>query len=135
MALSGHLEFFSAEAEILRNPVREMAMDAGNLNSRATELARKLIWLPDQLTDRPYGDRCQRLFAAIKPLLDAAAARRSEDVSDDLRFLRENLLLIESELGDACASSHRPQKHPLVRIPGGDVVPRVAAVAEDYFAV
>jgi cyclic beta-1,2-glucan synthetase len=134
MALSGHLEFFSAESEILRQPVREMATDTCNLNSSATELARKLIWLPDEVTDRPYGDRCERLLAAIKPVLEAAGARPAEAVSDDLRFLRENLLLLESELADACASSNRPQKHFLVRTPNGDVAPRVAAVAEDYFA-
>jgi len=135
MALSGHLEFFSAETEILRNPIREMATDTRNLNSSATELASKLIWLPDQVTDQPYADRCQRLFAAMKPLLDAVAAvRPSETVPDDLRFLRENLLLLESELADACASSTLPQKHPLVRTPDGDVAPRVAAVAADYFA-
>ncbi len=135
MALSGHLEFFSAETEILRNPIREMATDTRNLNSSATDLASKLIWLPDQVTDQPYADRCQRLFAAMKPLLDAVAAvRPSETVPDDLRFLRENLLLLESELADACASSTLPQKHPLVRTPDGDVAPRVAAVAADYFA-
>ena len=135
MALSGHLEFFSAETEILRNPIREMATDTRNLNSSATELASKLIWLPDQVTDQPYADRCQRLFAAMKPLLEAVAAvRPSETVPDDLRFLRENLLLLESELADACASSTLPQKHPLVRTPDGDVAPRVAAVAADYFA-
>ena len=135
MALSGHLEFFSAETEILRNPIREMATDTRNLNSSATDLASKLIWLPDQVTDQPYADRCQRLFAAMKPLLDAVAAvRLSETVPDDLRFLRENLLLLESELADACASSTLPQKHPLVRTPDGDVAPRVAAVAADYFA-
>jgi cyclic beta-1,2-glucan synthetase len=134
MSLSGHLEFFSAETEILRQPIREMATDTLHLNSSATELARKLIWLPDEVTDRPYGDRCQRLLAAIKPLLEVVGARPSAALSDDLRFLRENLLLVESELADACASSNRPQKHPLVRTPNGDVTPRVAAVAEDYFS-
>ena len=136
MSLSGHLELFSnAEAENLRYPMGEMVPDTCNLSSSAAELAGKLRWLPDQLTDHPFGDRCQRLFAAIRPLLAAAAPRLAEDASEDFRLLHENLLLLQSELTDACEGSNRPQKHPLVRTPSGGVTPRVAAVAEDYFAV
>src|SRR6202140_1337577 len=135
MSLSGHLELFSnAEAENLRYPMGEMVPDTCNLNSSAAELAGKLRWLPDQLTDHPFGDRCQRLFAAIKRLLAAAGPRLAEEASEDFRLLHENLLLLQSELTDACEGSNRPQKHPQVRTPSGDVTPRVAAVAEGYFA-
>jgi hypothetical protein len=135
MVFSGHLESFGTESEILRNPLRPMATDTTNLNSTASALARKLIFLPDEFTEQPYADRCRRLMSAMKPLLDAVAAvGPGESVSDDLRFLRENLLLLESELADACATSNQPQVHPLVRTPDGDVVPRVSAVAEGYFA-
>src|SRR6266853_400851 len=46
-----------------------------------------------------------------------------------------NLSSSAAELADACGSSNVPQKHPQVRSLSGAVVPRIAAVAEDYLAV
>src|SRR5882762_1341245 len=105
MSLSGHLELFSAEAQSLREPAGEMTPDTCNLSSSAAELAGNLIWVPDQLTEYSFGERCRRLVAGIKP-----------------------------QLADACDSSNRPQKHPQVRTPSGTVTPRIAAVAEGYLA-
>ena len=134
MSLSGHLELFSAEAQSLREPAGEMTPDTCNLSSSAAELAGNLIWVPDQLTEYSFGERCRRLVAAIKPLLVVTSSRPSEAVSADLRLLHENFLLLEAELADACESSNRPQKHPQVRTPSGTVTPRIAAVAEGYLA-
>ena len=134
MSLSGHLELFSAEAQSLREPTGKMTPDTCNLSSSAAELARKLVWVPDQLTESPLSERCRRLDAAIKPLLAVACSRPSEQVSGDLRLLHENFLLLAAELADACDSSNRPQRHPQVRTSTGAVIPRIAAVAEGYLA-
>ena len=135
MSLSGHLELFGAEAQSPRPTTGEMIPDTSNLSSSAAELARKLMWVPDQLTDHTFSDRCQRLVAAIKPVLAAAAPRPAHAESEDLLLLHSNLLMLEAELADACGSSNVPQKHPQVRSLSGAVVPRIAAVAEDYLAV
>jgi cyclic beta-1,2-glucan synthetase len=144
MSLSGHLELFSADAENLRRPIGEMTPDTANLSSRGAELARKLIWVPDPQADptfgehpfgeHPFGDRCRRLVSDIRPLLAAAASRPEEDEPENLRLLHYNLLTLRAELADACESSNRPQKHPYVRTLSGAVIPRIAAVAEGYFA-
>src|ERR1700688_1762644 len=134
MTQSGHLELFGAETEIVRHPIGEMVPDTAHLNSSATELARQLRWLPEQVTDQPFGDRCQRMIAAMKPLLAVAAERPSEEDSADVRVLHENLLLIEAELADVCGASNAPQRHPQVRTSDGGMVPRIAAVAAGYLA-
>ena len=141
MTQSGHLELFSAEAESVRQPTSEMPSDTRNLSSRAAELgsraaelARSLTWLPDKITDRPFGDRCERLPEVLNPLLAAGARRPSENSSQDERALHENHLLLESELADACVSSNQLQPHPQVRTPGGAVMARIAVVAEGYLA-
>src|SRR5258707_11766254 len=105
MMPSGYLELFSAEAESLRQPIGEMAQDICNLSSSAAELARSLTWLPDQVTDQPFGDRCRRLATAIAPLLAGAAARPSDGASEDLRFLQANVLMLEEDLAQVCAAS------------------------------
>ena len=132
MMPGGHLELFSAEAEMLRQPIGETLPETCNLSSSAAELACKLAWLPEQPTDHPLADRCSRLAAAIKPLLTAAGATPAEELSDEWRLLRENIRLVESELADVYGYSTAPQKNPLVRTPGGAVVPRIAAVADGY---
>ena len=124
---------FSAEVEILRHPIGEMA-DIANLNSKAADLAAGLTWLPDRLTDEPFSDRCRNLMAAIQPLFQVATTRPSETDSEELRLLHDNLLLLEAELADACASTNASLKHPLVRTADGAVVPRIAAVADGYLA-
>src|SRR5258708_37881242 len=133
MTHSGHLELFSVEAESVRQPTSEMHSDTRNLSSSAAKLARSLTWLPDKITDRPFGDRCERLPGVISPLLAAGARRPSENSSQDERALHEIHLLLESELADACVSSNQLQPHPQVRTPGGAVMARIAVVAEGYF--
>jgi len=134
MSLSGHLELFSTEAESQRRPMGEMTQDTVNLSSSAAALARTLTWVPDPLIDHPFANRCQRLLAAMKPLLVAAAQRPEDEASEDLRLLHSSFLMIKSELADACESSNRPQKHPEVRTASGAIIPRIAAVAEGYLA-
>jgi cyclic beta-1,2-glucan synthetase len=134
MTQSSHLELFSAETESVRHPIGEMVPDTANLNSSAAELAGQLRWLPEQVTDQPFADRCQRLVSAMKPLLVVAAGRPSQEDSDDVRVLHENFLLIQSELADACGAANAPQRQPQVRSEEGTIVPRIAAVAAGYLA-
>src|ERR1700680_2814826 len=134
MTESGHLEIASAEAGDLHPPVNEMAPDTCNLSSSAAQLARNLAWLPGQLAARPFRHRCRILSRAFKPLLAALESPPGKSVSDDFRLLRENILLLESELEDIGETFKQPNKLPQVRTPDGAVVPRIAALAEDFLA-
>jgi cyclic beta-1,2-glucan synthetase len=134
MAQSGHLELFSADIESVRQPVNEIAPEAGYLSASAAELARHLRWLPDQRTEHPFGDRCLKLAAALAPLFAAAAPRLEDGPSEDLRFLHANFLLLESEFEDACGTANATRQHPQVHVSDGVIVPRIAVVAAAYLA-
>ncbi|HTA22943.1 MAG TPA: glucoamylase family protein [Terriglobales bacterium] len=55
-------------------------------------------------------------------------------MSDDFRWLHDNLRLLEAELEDAREAFKRPHKLPHVRAQGDTVIPRVAAVSDDFLA-
>ncbi len=132
MTPSGHLEVVGAEPEGLRPIAAEMSTDSGNLNSSAANLAHTMGWLPGQVEARPLHIRCQNLFRAFKPLLAALQSSPAKSGSDDFRLLHENILLVQAELEETCETFKRPHKLPLVRAQNGTVVPRIAAIAEDY---
>ncbi len=134
MTPSGHLEVIGAEPEGLRPVATEMSTDACNLNSSAANLARSTAWLPGHAEARPFHIRCQNLFRAFKPLLAALQSSPAKSGSDDFCLLRENILLIQAELEEACETFKRLHKLPLVRAQNGVVVPRIAAIAGDYVA-
>jgi len=134
MIPSGHLEIIGAEAEGERPAATEMVTDTINLSTSAANLARALAWLPGQVEQRPFDERCRTLFHAFRPLLRALQAQPAKTGSVDFRLLYENILLIQAELDESCQTFKLPHKLPLVRTPGGNVVPRIATIAEDYLA-
>ena len=127
-------ELVSAEAEGLRQPPKKTGpdIDIGALRARAAELSRTLAWIPGQPASRPFRSRCRALSHALKPLLAALESPAPKTVSDDFRWLYDNLRLLESELEDVCEILELPDKIPLVRLPDGNVSPRIAAIAEDF---
>src|SRR5579863_5343187 len=135
MTQSGHLEIVRAEGEGLRRPAKEMATDTRNLSSGATDLARKVVWLPGEDAVRPLGERCRALSQEFKPLLAAIESpAAAKTASDDFSLLHENILLLESELQETCETLHAFQGYPQVRTASGAVTFRMVAVAEDYLS-
>src|SRR5271155_3382128 len=134
MIPSGHLELVGVEPEGTRPAATAVVTDKVNLSSSATDLARTLAWLPGQVEQRPFHDRCRALFHAFKPLLKALQPQPARTGSDDFRLLYENILLIQAELDDSCQTFKLPHELPLVRTPDGSIVPRIATIAEDYLA-
>ncbi|MGA7850145.1 MAG: glucoamylase family protein [Terriglobales bacterium] len=53
-------------------------------------------------------------------------------MSDDFRWLYDNLRLVETELEDVQETLKLPDKIPQVRAPDGAVLPRIAAMADDF---
>src|ERR1700693_3333255 len=130
MMESGHLELVGSESQGAR-PL-ERPQEECNLISNATKLAHNLAWLPGKRAERPFQNRCQALLQAFKPLLAALSSEPAPTDPRDLRFLREHLLLLESELGLACGAFSMGHNLPLVSTPDGAVLPRIAALALDY---
>ena len=130
-----HLEMISAEAERRFEPAGEIPSSERTLRSNAAELAQSLSWLPSESRSRVFVGRCRELSKAFKPIL------RGVDVplpglalSDDSRWLFDNIPLVISELDDAAETFKLRRKLPHVRTQKGAIVPRVAALTEAFLA-
>jgi cyclic beta-1,2-glucan synthetase len=111
-----------------------MGSDTNPLSSNAATLARALAWMPGQQESHHFRDRCEVLSRTFQPLLISLEARPTTDVSDDFRRLQENIFLLRGVLQETCGTLHAPHKLPQVRTPDGTIIPRVAALAEDFLA-
>lgn len=130
-----HLNLTSAEAERLRQPPVAGAPTLRALRVSAAELASNLAWLPGQQASRPFRKRCRSLSYALRRLLTALESSPPKTISDDFRWLHDNVRLFEAELEDTLETFGLPHKAPHVRAPNGTVIPRIAALAEDFVAV
>src|SRR6202051_1253103 len=129
---SGNLELASAEiGGVLRTVPDESSPDSA-LRSSATQLARNLAWIPGQRESSDLGDRCRALFSSLRPLL--ASLESEQKGSDNFERLRENVSLLNAELEDACRTFKQAHSIPQVRTPQGQVVSRVAAIAQNYLS-
>src|ERR1700722_8380296 len=134
MPQSAHLDLGNVEAEGPRPFSNEIEPNMRELSCRAQELARNLAWLPGQHTSRPLWNRYRKLARVLEPLLRKLEAPAPKTVSEDFRWLYDNLRLIETELEDAREAFKRPKKLPHVRTQNDTVIPRVAAIADDLLA-
>ena len=126
------MELVSAESEGLRQSMTTMVPDIHELTRRASELARGLAWLPGQRASRPFRNRCRALSHALKPLIAMLESRPPKVVSDDSRWLHDNIRLLEAELEDVQEAFNIAHKLPYVRARNGSVFPRIAALAGDF---
>ncbi|MGA8151981.1 MAG: glucoamylase family protein [Terriglobales bacterium] len=134
MAQNTHLELGAAETAGARPTPKATTPDTRSLRLRAAELSANLAWLPGQRAARPFRNRCRSLSRASKPLLAALESPRPKTVSDDFRWLHDNIFLLEAELEDIRDAFKLSHKIPQVRAADGTVVPRIAALAEDFLA-
>lgn len=128
---SGPRDVIGAEPEG-QLPPAEAAEGSHPRNSSAAQLARTLAWVPGQRESRVFRDRCRILIRQFQPLLAMLERQPAKLVSEDLRCLRDNLVLLEGELVDTCKTLDEPEKIPQVRTHDGEVIPRIAALAEDF---
>jgi hypothetical protein len=135
MRVGSHLEVLSAEAEELHLPLEDMSPDAQALRSRAAELARNLAWVPNHRGSSAFRDRSRILARSFRPLLAALQSQPRKTEPGDYRLLQESIFLLAAELEDTCAAFNLPTDLPHVRTPNDAVVPKTAAIAEDYLAI
>ncbi len=134
MTESGHVELVSTQAEGPRPRPQEMEPDTHASCLRVAQLARSLAWVPGQQESYHLGDRCHALSLAFQALLPALDSQPFKDISDDFRSLKENIPLLESELEAACGAFKLTHKIPQVRISEGAVIPRIAALGEEFLS-
>jgi len=130
-----HLEMIKAKIERRFESSGEMASDELAMRSNAWDLARNLSWLPSESRSPVFIERCRQLSKAFKPVLKRLEARSpGASLSDDVRWLHDNLHLLNSELQSVCESFKARQKMPLVRTPADAIIPRVIVLAEAFLA-
>jgi cyclic beta-1,2-glucan synthetase len=131
---SGNLELASAEiGGVLRTVPDESSPDSA-LRSSAMQLARNLAWIPGQRESSDLSDRGRALFSSFRSLL-ASLESSAQKGSDDFERLRGNVPLLNAELEDACRVFDQEHSIPQVRTPQGQVVSRVAAIAQNYLSI
>jgi len=128
-----HLGLVNGDAEGLRHPSTQVTTDMHTLRTAAANLAHALVWLPGHRVSRPLRPRYFALRRALKPLLAALESPPPRTLSDDFRWLHDNMRLLETELEDVREAVHLRRKPPHVRTSDGTVMPRIAALAEDFF--
>ena len=137
MPQNPHVEFAGAEAQPLPQSIRAgtATPDADALHSHAVALAASLAWLPSENSSHVLYQRHRAVTAALRPVLPALEAPLPDAaVSDDLRWLHDNVRLLYSDLDNNAEPLKLLRKLPFARTLAGAVVPRIAALAEGYLA-
>ena len=130
-----HLEMVTTKTECPIEPSGEIGPRDIALRSSAAELARNLSWLPGEDRSPVFVERCHKLSKAFKPLLKKIEGRSvGTSLSDDGRWLQDNVHLLTSELQSVCEAFKTRQKMPLVRTESDAIIPRVIVLAEAFFA-
>src|ERR1700688_1169141 len=94
-----HLETVGVTTEQYLESSKEMGADELAVRTSAAELARNLSWLPGESQSRVFAERCSQLSKALRPLLRRLESRsQGTAISDDSRWLHDNLHLLRSEL-------------------------------------
>ncbi len=121
--------------ESVRISSMEVTSDVDALRSSATELAHRLVWLPSESSSRVLFARHGALSKKLEQLLSALEKRsRKEGISEDFRWLDDNVRLVNSEVENVGESFKRFRKLPHVRTPDGAIVPRVLVLAESFLS-
>src|SRR5579863_3160189 len=132
MPQNTHLKTLSAETERLPEPVHA-AHDPQVIRERAAELARTLRWLPNFPSSHTFAERSRVLAHDFKPIFAALEMPSLEGpTSDDFRWLYDNGRLLYTELQNAVRTLKPQAKIAHVRMPNGETVPRVLALAEGF---
>ncbi len=130
-----HLEMVNAQTESRLESSREITRDEHALRSNAAQLARNMSWLPGESKSPVFIERCRQLSKVLKPLLKRMEARSpGTTISDDSRWLYDNVHLLNTELGNTWETFKVRQKMPLVLTPNGGIVPRVVVLSEALLA-
>jgi cyclic beta-1,2-glucan synthetase len=131
---TGQIELGSVEPQVLHTSAPSMEPESHLLSARAAHLARNLAWIPGQQESHQLRNRCEKLSRTSQPLLALRESRAQKDSSDDFRYLQDNMFLFAGELQQICETFQLPHALPLARLSNGAVIPRIAAIAEDYLA-
>src|SRR5207248_6379175 len=127
------IESLEAAAERVPSGAAEFVLDLDKLRRGGDELSRVLAWNPSVHESHFFSVRWNAMASVLRPALEKIGKRDREDSDpDDLRWLRDNIHLLWSELWNTRNAFKLHKRLPHVRTPSGATIPRAAAVAEAY---
>src|SRR5581483_6810316 len=133
MPQNTHLELVTSEAERLPEPIVVTGSDSEAVRVHAAKLAQNLPWLPNTEPSTYFVDRFSALHKTIYSLLSKFEKVKNQGlVSDDFRWVHDNTRLISSESESTSEAFRQLKKMPDVRTRSGEIIPRVAAVAQGF---
>ena len=133
MPQNTHIEMAEAGAAHAQEAQRQAATDFPALCKNAEEVSRRLAWNPSVHASGFFSTRWKVMAASLRPVLEKVERRsRKLPESDDLRWLRENLLLLWAEFWNTRNAFKKLRRLPHVLTPRGTTIPRAAAVTEAY---
>ncbi len=130
MTKNTHLEIVCAEAQRFPEPPPEMDGNLEDVRIAAAESASNLPLVHGAVSSRFFARRWNSLKRALRPLM--AELETSPCIPEEVRWLQENTRLLNTALQDT-AELVKVKRTPHVRS-GGKSIPRIAVVAENYFA-
>ena len=112
------------------------AGDLSNLDAyraAGAEFSSRLGWLPGTPSSQTFMKRARRLRHALKPVFAAIEGKvpRSQ-LTEDMRWLRDNVSLIYSEMVGLPKEVKPLRRLPHARNPRGQIVPRALALPEFF---
>src|SRR5581483_4903234 len=100
-----------------------------------SKLSQNLPWLPNSEPSTYFLDRFAALAKNLYRLLrEFEKLTLVAPVSDDFRWMYDNTRLVSSESENTLEAFQQLKKIPDVRTPRGEIIPRVAALAEGFLA-
>jgi hypothetical protein len=132
MPQNTHLEIIGSDAQRLPELARD-SCDLEALRATAQQLAGGLDCLPDVHSSRAIMRRCKTVAAEFKPLLATLYSPPAETpVSDDLRWLYENIRLLHTECQITLGALKSLTRMPHVRTQEGEIIPRILAIGQGF---
>ncbi|HLH07797.1 MAG TPA: glucoamylase family protein [Terriglobales bacterium] len=133
MPKNTHLEIATAEAERLPEHAIHVELELSLLRAKGAELAKLLAWIPKTVSSDSFQNRFNAMEKALLPVFpELDKVNADEPSSEDFRWLHDNIRLVIASIQDTSSALQLLRKLPHVRDVSGAIVPRVAAIADQF---
>src|SRR5689334_22562597 len=129
-----HLEVVSSGADPLLTPEQQLEQKLVLLRAEVSKLTRRIPWLPNTRSSNAFDERLKRVRQTLRPVFTRFRKRETENLSDDYRWLYDNLRLLSAALEDVNDGLRSLRKLPHVRTRAGGVEQRVLAISEAFLS-
>jgi cyclic beta-1,2-glucan synthetase len=128
-----HLDTVGDDGGTLLTPEQRLEMQLAAFRAEGTEITRRIPWLPNTRSSRVFDERLAAVRQALRPVFkDFRELPKGKEISDDQRWLHDNLRLFSAGLEDVNEGLRSLRRLPHVRTESGAVEHRVIALAEGF---